>query len=111
RGSTADNDAIRTALRGSDLIALIHNSSFMDSYAQLAERIRAWGRELGFQQIGIADIAIPEDEARFVRWLEQGRHGEMEYMQRYGRRRARPQEIIPGTVRVISARMDYLPPK
>ncbi len=83
----------------------------MDSYAQLAERIRAWGRELGFQQIGIADIAIPEDEARFVRWLEQGRHGEMEYMQRYGRRRARPQEIIPGTVRVISARMDYLPPK
>ena len=82
----------------------------MDSYAQLAERIRTWGRELGFQQIGIADVAIPEDEARLLRWLELGRHGEMEYMQRHGRRRARPDELIPGTVRVIAARMDYLPP-
>ncbi|NLG75556.1 MAG: tRNA epoxyqueuosine(34) reductase QueG [Xanthomonadaceae bacterium] len=83
----------------------------MDSYAQLAERIRTWGRELGFQQIGIADVAIPEDEARLMHWLELGRHGEMEYMQRHGRRRARPDELIPGTVRVISARMDYLPPQ
>ena len=82
----------------------------MDSYAQLAERIRTWGRELGFQQIGIADVAIPEDEARLLRWLELGRHGEMEYMQRHGGRRARPDELIPGTVRVIAARMDYLPP-
>lgn len=81
----------------------------MDSYAQLADRIRAWGSELGFQQIGIADTDIPEDEARLIRWLEQGRHGEMEYMQRHGLRRARPHELIPGTLRVISARMDYLP--
>lgn len=83
----------------------------MNSYAQLLDQIRAWGRELGFQQIGVADIAIPEDEERLARWLEQGRHGEMEYMHRHGRRRARPDDLVPGTLRVISARMDYLPPE
>lgn len=81
----------------------------MSSYAHLVDLIRTWGRELGFQQIGIADVAIPEDETRLVRWLEQGRHGEMDYMERHGRRRARPHELVPGTLRVISARMDYLP--
>jgi epoxyqueuosine reductase len=81
-----------------------------DSLAQLASAIRAWGRELGFQQIGIAGIDIGADEERLMRWLEQGRHGAMHYMQRHGRRRARPQELVPGTLRVISARMDYLPP-
>lgn len=79
-------------------------------FNELAQRIKRWGSELGFQQIGIADLDIREDEARLMRWLEQGRHGEMQYMQRHGRRRARPAELVPGTVRVISARMDYLPP-
>ncbi|HKU13207.1 MAG TPA: tRNA epoxyqueuosine(34) reductase QueG [Steroidobacteraceae bacterium] len=78
--------------------------------AELAGAIREWGRELGFQQVGVAGIDIAADEERLMRWLDQGRHGEMEYMQRHGRRRARPQELIPGTLRVISARMDYLPP-
>src|SRR5215510_6864220 len=81
-----------------------------DSLADLAASIREWGRELGFQQIGIADVDIAGDEERLMRWLEQGRHGAMDYMQRHGRRRARPQEIAPGALRVISARMDYLPP-
>jgi epoxyqueuosine reductase len=80
-------------------------------YAALADSIRHWGRELGFQQIGIADVDIRDDEERLMRWLGQGRHGAMDYMQRHGRRRARPQEIVPGTLRVISARMDYLPPE
>jgi epoxyqueuosine reductase len=84
--------------------------STSSAYAALAERIRAWGRELGFQQIGIADTSIPQDEAHLGRWLELGRHGEMGYMERHGLRRARPQELVPGTLRVISARMDYLPP-
>ena len=79
------------------------------AYEELAERIRRWGRELGFQQVGIADVDIAQDEARLMRWLEQGRHGEMHYMERHGARRARPQEIVPGTIRVISARMDYWP--
>jgi epoxyqueuosine reductase len=81
------------------------------SLAQLAGSIREWGRELGFQQVGIADVEVAADEERLMRWLDQGRHGAMEYMQRHGRRRARPQEVIPGTLRVIAARMDYLPPR
>ena len=79
------------------------------TYTELANSIRAWGAEIGFQQIGIAGVDIPEDEDRLMRWLELGRHGEMDYMMRHGRTRARPQELVPGTVRVISARMDYLP--
>jgi epoxyqueuosine reductase len=79
------------------------------SYTQLANQIRAWAHDLGFQQVGIADLDIAEDEERLMRWLAQGRHGEMEYMQRHARRRARPNEVVPGTIRVISVRMDYLP--
>lgn len=78
-------------------------------YTELASSIRQWSRELGFQQLGIAGIDVPEDEARLMTWLEQGRHGAMEYMERHGRRRARPHELVPGTLRVISVRMDYLP--
>jgi epoxyqueuosine reductase len=80
------------------------------SMADLAQAIRTWGAELGFQQLGVAAVDIPEDEARLLAWLEQGRHGAMGYMARHGARRARPQEIAPGTLRIISARMDYLPP-
>ena len=79
--------------------------------AQLAANIRTWGLELGFQQIGITDLNIAEDEARLMDWLAQGRHGEMQYMERYGRKRARPNEIVPGTIRVISARMNYVTPE
>ncbi len=83
----------------------------MPSFTQLADDIRAWSRELGFQQVGITDVTIAQDEERLMQWLKQGRHGEMDYMQRHGRRRARPQELVPGTIRLISARMDYLPPE
>jgi epoxyqueuosine reductase len=79
-------------------------------HTELADSIRVWGREFGFQQIGIAGVTIGEDEDRLMRWLELGRHGSMEYMPRHGRTRARPQELVPGTIRIISARMDYLPP-
>jgi epoxyqueuosine reductase len=77
---------------------------------QLTADIRQWGRELGFQQIGIAAPGVAEDEARLMRWLDLQRHGEMTYMSRHGSTRARPEELVPGTIRVISARMDYLPP-
>ena len=78
--------------------------------SDLAAQIRQWGTDCGFQQIGIASIDIGKDEAWLMRWLELGRHGSMQYMSRHGRRRARPQELLPGTIRVISARMDYWPP-
>ncbi len=79
--------------------------------AGLAARIKAWGVELGFQQVGIAQAELPDDERRLHEWLAQRRHGDMDYMERHGTRRTRPAELVPGTVRVISARMDYSPPE
>jgi len=78
--------------------------------AELAALIKTWGRELGFQQIGIADIALSEHETRLLDWLAAGFHGEMDYMARHGVQRSRPANLVPGTVRVIAARMDYSPP-
>ena len=77
-------------------------------WVQLTARIKGWGSELGFQQIGIAGVELAQDEARLQEWLALGWHGDMAWMERHGVRRARPAELIPGTVRIISARMDYL---
>src|SRR5512135_316202 len=78
--------------------------------AELAQQIRAWGVELGFQHIGIADADLSHAEPRLIEWLRAGFHGEMDYMAKHGVKRARPGELVPGTVRVIAARMNYLPP-
>jgi epoxyqueuosine reductase len=78
-------------------------------FTELAATIKRWGRELGFQKTGIAGIDLPADEQRLLDWLAAGRHGEMGYMQRHGARRSRPAELVPGTLRVITARMDYWP--
>src|SRR5690606_18526882 len=75
----------------------------------LAPAIKAWGRELGFAEIGIADTRLDEAEAGLQAWLDAGMHGEMDYMASHGTKRSRPAELVPGTVRVISARMPYLP--
>jgi epoxyqueuosine reductase len=75
----------------------------------LKDDIVRWGRQLGFAQIGVSDTELSEAEARLESWLGKDRHGTMHYMSRHGTRRSRPQELVPGTVRVISARMDYLP--
>lgn len=77
--------------------------------AHLAQNIKAWGRELGFQQVGITDVDLHEDEAHLQRWLDAGYHGEMGFMAKHGTKRTRPAELEPGTVRVISVRLDYLP--
>ena len=76
---------------------------------QLAAAIKGWGRELGFADVGIAGIELGQAEAGLQAWLDAGHHGEMDYMASHGSKRARPAELVPGTVRVISARMDYLP--
>ncbi|HUA27099.1 MAG TPA: tRNA epoxyqueuosine(34) reductase QueG [Steroidobacteraceae bacterium] len=77
--------------------------------AAAKRQLAARARELGFGRIGVAPIDIPEDEQHLLRWLDAGMHGEMDYMRRHGTRRSRPQELSPGTVRVISVRMDYWP--
>jgi epoxyqueuosine reductase len=79
-------------------------------YTALARDIKRWGLELGFQQVGITDTRLDEDEAHLLDWLAHGHHGEMAYMERHGTRRSRPAELEPGTLRVISVRMDYQPP-
>lgn len=76
----------------------------------LAENIKAWGKALGFQQVGICDVDLAQHESSLATWLEKGYSGEMSYMSEHGMKRARPTELLPGTMRVISVRMDYLPP-
>jgi epoxyqueuosine reductase len=80
-----------------------------EELASLSLDIRRWGAQLGFQRIGVSDIDLEEAGARLREWIGEDHHGEMDYMHRHGTRRNRPAELVPGTVRVISARMDYLP--
>src|SRR5471032_157689 len=75
----------------------------------LARSIKLWGRELGFAEVRIADVDLAHMEAPLQAWLDAGYHGEMDYMASHGMKRARPAELVPGTVRAISARMNYLP--
>jgi len=76
----------------------------------LARAIKAWGADLGFADVRIADVDLGHLEAGLQAWLDAGYHGEMDYMASHGMKRARPAELVPGTVRAIVARMDYLPP-
>jgi len=82
----------------------------MVDYEALAIQIRAWAKELGFQEVGISDSQLGAAEANLLEWLGQGLHGELNYMSKHGTKRSRPAELIPGTLRVISVRMNYLPP-
>jgi len=76
----------------------------------LAQDIRGWSKELGLQHIGICDTDLSFAEQHLINWLNDGFHGDMEWMQRHGVKRSRPADLVEGTIRVISARMDYLPP-
>lgn len=77
--------------------------------ASLAASLRGWGRALGFDAIRIADVDLRHAEAGLLAWLQAGYHGDMDYMANHGAKRARPHELVPGTVRAIVARMPYLP--
>jgi epoxyqueuosine reductase len=85
------------------------DASKTNEFASLAESIKTWSRELGFQQTGISDIDLGTAEQRLNAWLKNEYHGNMHYMEKHGTARSRPQELVPGTVRVISVRLDYLP--
>lgn len=78
--------------------------------AGLAADIKRWGQELGFGAVGIADTDLSQGEQAHKEWLAKGFHGAMDYMAKHGDKRTRPAELVPGTVRVISVRMDYHPP-
>lgn len=78
-------------------------------YSQLASDIKQWGKDLGFQQIGVTDTDLGDYDQRFLTWLEQCFHGDMHFMQAHGEKRYRPELLIPGTLRVITARLNYLP--
>jgi len=79
--------------------------------AELNNNIQIWANELGFQQTGISNIDLSEHEQHLNDWLAAGLHGEMDYMARHGSKRSHPEELVDGTIRVISVRMDYLPPE
>ena len=91
--------------------AMMHgmNQSQSIDLSTLALSIKAWGRELGFSALGISDIDLPLAELRLLKWLAKGRHGEMDYMEKHAAKRAHPEDLRPGTLRVISARMNYWP--
>jgi len=76
----------------------------------LSANIKQWGLELGFNQIGITDTHLQSAESEHQAWIEKGFHGDMDYMAKHGTKRTRPAELVPNTLRIISARMDYLPP-
>ena len=76
---------------------------------QLLASLQTWGRQLGFSQIGVAPVDLSAAEPGLLAWLDKGFHGDMAYMASHGLRRARPAELVPGTLSVITARMDYLP--
>jgi epoxyqueuosine reductase len=79
-------------------------------FTQLAAEIKSWGRALGFQEVGISDTELTQEENYLQQWLHGGYHGDMDYMARHGTARTRPGELVPGTVRIISVRLNYRPP-
>jgi epoxyqueuosine reductase len=103
-------DIARAQRRCELILATTSSGAVAPDFRALVRDIRSWGLELGFGEIGIADTRLEAEEAHLLAWLDAGRHGEMDYMARHGVRRARPAELVPGTVRVITARLDYLAP-
>ncbi len=87
----------------------MQNGTPQRDYAALAARIKAWGNALGFQAVGISDTRLETAEAHLQQWLAEEHHGAMDYMAKHGAKRARPAELVPGTLRVISVRMNYYP--
>src|ERR1700741_675948 len=88
---------------------MAQSTGVADAVAKVARQLDGWARTLGFSQIGVADVDLSQAEQGLLDWLAAGFHGEMGYMQVHGLKRARPAALVPGTGRVITGRMDYLP--
>lgn len=87
---------------------MVEDHSNLPNLSELSTQIKAWGQELGFQQVSIAPIDLDMAGKRLKQWLEHQYHGSMDYMSKHGSKRYRPDELVPGTVRVICVRMNYL---
>ena len=81
-----------------------------EQLVSLAQQIKVWGQELGFQEIAITDTHLNQAEETLADWLEQGCHGDMDWMASHGKKRTRPEELVTGTHRIITGRMDYWSP-
>lgn len=93
-----------------DITTSRHRQTLNDAtLTNLALDIKRWGAELGFDSVGIADIELAEHEQHLNRWLAKGMHGEMHYMHKHGSKRTRPDQLVVGTQRVVSVRLDYAP--
>ena len=89
--------------------ALVPLPTMTIDFTTLTAQIKTWGRELGFQQVGITDIEVSEASSHLQRWLANNYHGDMGWMAQHAELRSNPAHLVPGTLRVISVRMDYLP--
>jgi epoxyqueuosine reductase len=99
----------RRARAGCGFLEWAMDQAFVVDGPALLAQLRAWAGALGFSQIGVADVDLSSAEPGLRAWLDNGFHGRMDYMARHGLKRARPAELVPGTLSVITARMDYLP--
>jgi epoxyqueuosine reductase len=96
----------------SAIIATMQNGNpQQENYTTLVTQIRRWAHELGFQAVGISDTDLSAAESSLLEWLALGFHGELDYMANHGTKRSRPAELVTGTLRVISLRMNYFPPQ
>ena len=77
----------------------------------LVQQIQEWAKQLGFNHVGITDTNLDEHEAYLLSWLDKGHHGDMAYMAQHGQMRSKPEQLLPGTLRIFSVRMDYYPPR
>ena len=87
------------------------NNSKTNNLQTLANAIKDWGKALGFSHVGITNTDLASAQPHYQAWIEKGFHGAMDYMAKHGNKRSQPAELVNGTLRVISVRMDYLPPQ
>lgn len=95
--------------RLSPIIACMSEINTVPVKNELLPQIKLWAQLYGFQQLGVSDVNLAEAEQKLIEWLTAGFHGDMDYMARHGNKRSRPEQLVPGTIRVITARMDYWP--
>ena len=93
------------------IVTMQNGNPQQENYTALVTQIRTWAHELGFQAVGISDTDLSAAESGLLEWLALGFHGELDYMANHGTRRSRPAELVTGTLRVISLRMNYFPPQ